>query len=141
MRSVLPLRQCGANDFFPRAATARRGALDWAPRFEAANKPVFEALYAAVRDGTETRRSLEFNGRETYREDLAKELAEIDAQGSFRSLLLPVAAEADVARGLQRSGLPARLSAPFAPPSRAPTRFSFLPPPLDLRHVLAVVYQ
>lgn len=41
------------------STTARRGALDWAPRFEAANRPVFEALYASVRDGTETRRSLE----------------------------------------------------------------------------------
>jgi ketol-acid reductoisomerase len=68
------------------STTARRGALDWAPKFEAANKPVFEALYKSVRDGTETRKSLEFNGRKTYREDLAKELAEIDNQ--VRSLTL-----------------------------------------------------
>lgn len=29
------------------STTARRGALDWAPKFEAANRPVFEALYAS----------------------------------------------------------------------------------------------
>lgn len=66
-------------------ATARRGALDWAPKFEAANRPVFEALYASVKDGSETRRSLEFNGRKTYREDFQKELDEIDAQEIWRA--------------------------------------------------------
>jgi ketol-acid reductoisomerase len=49
--------------------TVRRGALDWAPIFEKANRPVFEALYKSVKDGTETRNSLEFNGRKTYRGD------------------------------------------------------------------------
>src|ERR1700761_8754461 len=56
------------------STTARRGALDWAPVFEAANRPIFEKLYKSVRDGTETRKALEFNGRSTYREDLAREL-------------------------------------------------------------------
>jgi hypothetical protein len=67
------------------STTARRGALDWAPKFEAANRPVFEALYKSVRDGTETRRSLEFNGRSTYRQDLEKELKEIDDQEIWRA--------------------------------------------------------
>lgn len=67
------------------STTARRGALDWAPIFEKANKPVFEALYKSVRDGTETRKSLEFNGRSTYREDLAKELEEINNQEIWRA--------------------------------------------------------
>lgn len=67
------------------STTARRGALDWAPKFEAANKPVFEELYRSVKNGDETRRSLSFNGRETYSEDLAKELAEIDAQEIWRA--------------------------------------------------------
>lgn len=67
------------------STTARRGALDWAPVFEKANKPVFEALYKSVRDGTETRKSLEFNGRKTYREDLARELKEIDEQEIWRA--------------------------------------------------------
>ncbi|KAF8754320.1 ketol-acid reductoisomerase [Rhizoctonia solani] len=67
------------------STTARRGALDWAPEFEKANRPVFEALYESVRNGTETRRSLEFNGRKTYREDLARELKEIDEQEIWRA--------------------------------------------------------
>lgn len=75
------------------STTARRGALDWAPIFEKANLPVFEKLYESVKNGTETRKSLEYNGRSTYREDLAKELAEINDQeiwraGSFLSFLL-----------------------------------------------------
>ena len=74
------------------STTARRGALDWAPIFEKTNLPVFEKLYESVKNGTETRKSLEFNGRSTYREDLAKELKEIDEQeiwraGSLQSLL------------------------------------------------------
>ena len=67
------------------STTARRGALDWAPVFEKANTPIFEQLYQSVKDGTETRKSLEFNGRKTYREDLAKELAEIDNQEIWRA--------------------------------------------------------
>ena len=67
------------------STTARRGALDWAPIFEKANTPIFEKLYQSVKDGTETRKSLEFNGRDTYREDLAKELAEIDNQEIWRA--------------------------------------------------------
>jgi len=72
---------------FPQACstTARRGALDWAPIFEKANLPVFEALYESVKNGTETRKSLEFNGRKTYREDLAKELEEINNQEIWRA--------------------------------------------------------
>ena len=67
------------------STTARRGALDWAPIFEKANLPVFEKLYESVKNGTETRKSLEFNGRATYRDDLAKELAEIDDQEIWRT--------------------------------------------------------
>ncbi|KAF8525844.1 6-phosphogluconate dehydrogenase [Hysterangium stoloniferum] len=67
------------------STTARRGALDWAPIFEKANVPIFEKLYQSVKDGTETRKSLEFNGRSTYRQDLAKELAEIDSQEIWRA--------------------------------------------------------
>ena len=67
------------------STTARRGALDWAPIFEAANRPVFEKLYESVKNGTETRKSLEFNSRSTYRQDLAKELKEIDDQEIWRA--------------------------------------------------------
>ena len=67
------------------STTARRGALDWAPIFEKANLPVFEAIYKSVKDGTETRKSLEYNGRSTYREDLQNELDEINNQEIWRA--------------------------------------------------------
>lgn len=67
------------------STTARRGALDWAPVFEKANLPIFEKLYESVRNGTETSKALEFNGRSTYRQDLARELKEIDDQEIWRA--------------------------------------------------------
>ena len=67
------------------STTARRGALDWAKVFEETNTPLFEKLYESVKNGTETRRSLEFNSRPTYRQDLAKELKEIDDQEIWRA--------------------------------------------------------
>jgi len=93
------------------STTARRGALDWAPIFEKANLPIFEKLYQSVRDGTETRKSLEFNGRKTYREDLTRELAEIDSQEIWRaglslcSLVLALGWFVDVP-GFNRKGCP-----------------------------------
>jgi ketol-acid reductoisomerase len=59
------------------STTARRGALDWSPRFKDALKPVFNQLYDAVIDGSETKRSLEFNSQPDYREKFEKELDEI----------------------------------------------------------------
>jgi ketol-acid reductoisomerase len=67
------------------STTARRGARARAPNVEAASRPVFEKLYKSVRDGTETRKALEFNGRSTYRQDLARELKEIDDQEIWRA--------------------------------------------------------
>ncbi|KAH9057832.1 6-phosphogluconate dehydrogenase [Lactarius vividus] len=86
-QSLFPLIGDKGMDYMYNACstTARRGALDWAPIFEAANRPVFEKLYKSVRDGTETRKSLEFNGRSTYRQDLARELKEIDEQEIWRA--------------------------------------------------------
>lgn len=86
-QSLFPLIGAHGMDYMYAACstTARRGALDWAPKFEAANKPVFEELYRSVKNGDETRRSLSFNGRKTYNEDLAKELAEIDSQEIWRA--------------------------------------------------------
>ncbi|GJJ08305.1 Acetolactate synthase, mitochondrial [Clathrus columnatus] len=86
-QSLYPLIGAHGMDYMYAACstTARRGALDWAPVFEKANLPIFEKLYQSVRDGTETRKSLEFNGRKTYREDLARELAEIDSQEIWRA--------------------------------------------------------
>lgn len=59
------------------STTARRGALDWSPRFKDALKPVFNDLYDAVVDGTETKRSLEFNSQPDYRDKFEAELQEI----------------------------------------------------------------
>jgi ketol-acid reductoisomerase len=66
------------------STTARRGALDWAPEFEKAVRPVFERLYASVADGTEARKALESNGKPTYREDLEKELKEVEDMEIWR---------------------------------------------------------
>jgi ketol-acid reductoisomerase len=59
------------------STTARRGALDWSPKFKDALKPVFNELYDRVVDGTETKRSLEFNSQKDYRQKFEKELQEI----------------------------------------------------------------
>ncbi|PIS53826.1 ketol-acid reductoisomerase, mitochondrial [Candidozyma auris] len=59
------------------STTARRGALDWYPRFKDALKPVFVELYESVKNGTETQRSLDFNGAPDYRERLEEELETI----------------------------------------------------------------
>ncbi|KAK9471532.1 ketol-acid reductoisomerase [Dipodascopsis tothii] len=59
------------------STTARRGALDWSPKFKDALKPVFNELYDRVRDGSETQRSLTFNSQEDYRAKFEEELQEI----------------------------------------------------------------
>ena len=60
------------------SATAQRGALDWAPKFEAVIQPVIEEVYQRVREGKETQIAIDANSREDYREQLEKELKEID---------------------------------------------------------------
>ncbi|KAK9452343.1 6-phosphogluconate dehydrogenase [Limtongia smithiae] len=59
------------------STTARRGALDWSPKFKAALKPVFNDLYDSVKNGTETKRSLEFNSQPDYRAKFEIELQAI----------------------------------------------------------------
>jgi len=58
------------------SVTAQRGALDWAKRFEAVNKPLFELLYRDVQNGVETKRVLDSTSAPNYRETLQKELDE-----------------------------------------------------------------
>ncbi|GBG30902.1 Ketol-acid reductoisomerase [Hondaea fermentalgiana] len=79
-QSLYPLIGANGADwmFAQCSTTAQRGALDWAPRFEEALKPVFEKLYAEVENGNEARRSLDVNSRPDYKESLEKELAAID---------------------------------------------------------------
>jgi len=59
------------------SATAQRGALDWRPRFRDAVKPVFEDLYARVKDGRECKRVLESTSGPNYKAQLEKELKEL----------------------------------------------------------------
>ena len=62
------------------STTAQRGALDWAPRFEAAIRPVVEACYASVRSGEEARITIRSNSDPDYRSRLDAELAEMAGQ-------------------------------------------------------------
>ncbi|KDN39456.1 ketol-acid reductoisomerase [Tilletiaria anomala UBC 951] len=86
LMSLFPLVGEHGMDYMYKACstTARRGALDWAPEFEKACKPVFERLYASVKDGSETRRALEFGNRPTYRQDYDKETDAIADQEMWR---------------------------------------------------------
>lgn len=78
-QSLYPLIGKNGMDYMYDACstTARRGALDWSPKFKDALKPVFNELYDKVVDGTETQRSLDFNSQKDYREKYEKELQEI----------------------------------------------------------------
>lgn len=86
LQSLYPLVGANGMDYMYKACstTARRGALDWAPEFEKACKPVLEKLYESVRNGSETRRALEFGNRKTYREDFDKETDAIAAQEMWK---------------------------------------------------------
>jgi len=59
------------------STTARRGAIDWTSKFRDNLKPVFNQLYDSVVDGSETKRSLEYNSDPEYREKFEAELGEI----------------------------------------------------------------
>jgi ketol-acid reductoisomerase len=67
------------------STTARRGALDWYPKFYKANKPVFEELYREVKNGNETQRTLDANSRPDYAQQLQKELDEIKNSELWRA--------------------------------------------------------
>ena len=59
------------------STTAQRGALDWAPRFEAVLTPLIEECYGSVRAGNESQLAIDANSRDDYRDGLEKELKEI----------------------------------------------------------------
>ena len=67
------------------STTAQRGALDWAPRFEKALKPVFQDLYNEVENGNEARRTLDVNSRSDYKVGLEKELDAIRNSEMWRA--------------------------------------------------------
>jgi len=79
-QSLYPLIGANGMDYMYAACstTARRGAIDWSKRFKDALKPVFDDLYTSVENGSETKRSLEYNSQPDYREKYRKELEEID---------------------------------------------------------------
>ena len=59
------------------SATAQRGALDWRPKFRDAVLPVFEDLYARVKDGLECKRVLDSTSGPDYKASLEIELKEL----------------------------------------------------------------
>ena len=67
------------------STTAQRGALDWAPKFRDAVVPVFDDLYEAVINGSETRRVLDVNSKSDYREKLQVELDKIHNSEMWRA--------------------------------------------------------
>ncbi|PGH14976.1 ketol-acid reductoisomerase, mitochondrial [Polytolypa hystricis UAMH7299] len=78
-QSLYPLIGANGMDWMYAACstTARRGALDWSSRFKDNLKPLFNELYDSVRDGSETKRSLEYNSQPDYRQRYEKEMQEI----------------------------------------------------------------
>lgn len=62
------------------STTAQRGALDWAPKFEKNIQPLIEECYNEVKNGNEANKSIISNSDEKYRENLNKELEEINNQ-------------------------------------------------------------
>jgi len=87
LQSLYPLiNQRGMDWMYANCSTtAQRGALDWAPRFEALLKPVIEECYQSVRAGKESKKAIEANSRPDYREQLNKELAAIDQSEMWTS--------------------------------------------------------
>lgn len=62
------------------STTAQRGALDWAPIFENAIKPVIDECYESIKNGLEADRVLSSNSEKNYRDKLDNELREISNQ-------------------------------------------------------------
>ena len=62
------------------STTAQRGALDWAPKFYQAIKPVIEDCYKDVKSGKEAEIVIKSNSSDNYREKLTQELNEIKNQ-------------------------------------------------------------
>ena len=75
-QSLMPLfAQKGMDWMYANCSTtAQRGALDWAPRFRDAIKPVMEWLYYSVKTGNEAQISIDSNSKPDYRDALNKEL-------------------------------------------------------------------
>ena len=86
-QSLMPLFAAKGMDWMYAncSTTAQRGALDWAPRFHDAIKPVVEELYEEVKSGREAQLSIDSNSKPDYREGLEKELAAMRNQEMWRT--------------------------------------------------------
>ena len=62
------------------STTAQRGALDWAPRFEKALRPLINECYDSVKNGNEVKRIIEKNSDPDYKSKLRNELHEMRKQ-------------------------------------------------------------
>ncbi|MBF0238747.1 MAG: ketol-acid reductoisomerase [SAR324 cluster bacterium] len=67
------------------STTAQRGALDWAPKFHKAVKPVIEECYQSVITGNEAKLSIDSNSRANYRVELEKELQAMQDQEMWQA--------------------------------------------------------
>ncbi len=75
-QSLMPLFAAKGMDWMYAncSTTAQRGALDWAPRFHDAIKPVVKDLYDSVKSGKEAQISIDSNSKPDYRKGLEEEL-------------------------------------------------------------------
>jgi len=62
------------------STTAQRGAIDWAPRYYQAIKPVIAQCYQEVEEGSEAEIVIKANSSKDYRDKLNKELYDIKNQ-------------------------------------------------------------
>jgi len=67
------------------STTAQRGALDWAPKFHKALKPVIAQCYSSVTSGKEAQISIESNSKADYREKLEQELEAVNNQEMWQA--------------------------------------------------------
>ena len=86
-QSLMPLFAAKGMDWMYAncSTTAQRGALDWAPRFREAIKPVMEWLYLSVKTGNEAQISIDKNGQADYREKLNEELKAMHDKEMWRA--------------------------------------------------------
>ena len=86
-QSLMPLFAAKGMDWMYAncSTTAQRGALDWAPRFHDAIKPVMEQLYNSVKTDNEAQISIDSNSKPDYREKLNAELKAIHDNEMWRT--------------------------------------------------------
>ena len=97
-QSLMPLVAENGMDwmFANTSTTAQRGALDWKNKFRDLNTPLFEELYENVRSGKEAAVVIEANKQQDYRNQLDKELQEINASELWQAGKVVRSLRADV---------------------------------------------